>query len=74
MPHLSNNTSSTVFLDSTFLEIFRMAKMVWLNDFTPKVSELFSKMIAQGGNRTILTIQLRKAFHRYPGVFFKNLV
>ena len=40
-----------------------------LTDFIPRASALFSRMIAQGGNRATLAKQLKKVFHSYPTVF-----
>ena len=41
------------------------------NAFISRASELSSRMIAQGGNRTTLTIQQRKDFHNNPEAFSK---
>ena len=43
-----------------------LCKVRWIlriNDFIPRATDLFSRMITQGGNRTTLTKQLRKTFH-----------
>ena len=57
-----------------FSELLRIARCsLRTNDFILRDSDLFSKMIAQGGNRAALPKQLKKNFHRYQ-MFFKNLV
>ena len=72
MPHLSSNIPSTISSGSIFSELLRMARCsLRTKDFMPRVSDLFSRMIVQDGNRATLTKQLKKAFHRYPNVFQK---
>ena len=69
MPLLSSNVPSIVLLNSIFSELLRIARCTLrLNDFILRASELFSGVMSQGGNRAILTKQLRKDFHRYPGI------
>ena len=72
MPHLTSNMSSTIFYGSVFSELLRIARCTLIiNDFIPRASDLFSRMIAQDGNRATLTKQLKKVFHHYPTVFQK---
>ena len=53
------------FSDSTFSELLPIARCnLRINDFITRASDLFSKMIAQSGNRATLTKQLKKAFYR----------
>ena len=40
-----------------------------INDFIPRVSDLFTKMITKSGNGTTLTKQIKAVFHRYPIAF-----
>ena len=62
---------STIFYGSQFPELlYRTKHILRLNDFIPRVHELFSRMIAY---RTTLTELLQKASHCYPDVF-QNLV
>ena len=56
---------------SVLLEFLRIARCR-INDFITRPSDLFSRMMTQGGNRTTLTKQLKKVFHCYR--YFKNLV
>ena len=72
MHHLPSNIPSTIFYKSTFSEPFRVARCTLrINDFLPRASDLFSRIIAQCGNRAMLTKQLKKGFHHYPTVFRK---
>ena len=72
MPHISSNVSSTIFYGSLFSELLQIARCALrINDFIPKVSDLLSRMMTQGGNRARLTKQLKKLFHRYLAVFQK---
>ena len=69
MPHLSSNILSTNLYGSVFSELFGIARCsLIVNHFIPRASDLFSRMIAQVGNRA-LTKQLKNTFHRYPTVF-----
>ena len=52
MALLSSNMPSSISSGSIFSELFRIASCsLWTGDFIPRDSDLFSKMIAQGGNR-----------------------
>ena len=52
MPHFSSNIPSTTFYGSVFSEFLRIATCTLkINDFIPRASDLFLRMIAQGGNR-----------------------
>ena len=70
MLHLSSHIPSTIFYGSIFSELLRTARCTLrINDFIPRGSDLFSKMIAQDGNGTTLTKQLKKVFRRYQTFF-----
>ena len=72
MPHFSSNIPSAIFYRSIFLELFRIASCTLrINDFLPTASDLFSRMIAKGGNRVALTKKLKKTFQHCPNVFQK---
>ena len=61
MPYLSSNIPSTILYGSMLSELLRIAR--WslnINGYIPRACGLFSKMIAQGRNRTSLTKQLKK--------------
>ena len=71
---LSSNISSTISSGSISSELPQIARCsLRTDDVIPRDSDLFSKMIAQGGNRAALPKQLKNTFHCYPHVF-KNLV
>ena len=54
-----------------FLKPLQIARYTLrINDFTPRASDLFSRIMTQGGDIATLTKQLsKKAFHCYPTVF-----
>ena len=73
MALLSSSIPSTISSGSTFSELLRIARCsLRIDDFIPRDSDLFSKMIAQGGNRAALPKQLKENFHRYPNGFQKS--
>ena len=42
-----------------------------LTDFVPKASEVYTRMVTQGGNMEYILRQIRKVFQRYPETFSK---
>ena len=55
---------------SIFSKLLRIVRCTLrINDFIPRASNLFSRMITQGGNRATLTKQHKKTSHRYSTVF-----
>ena len=73
MALLSSKIPYTISFGSIFLELLRIARCsLKTDDVISRDSGLFSKMIAQGGNRATLSKQLKKAFHRYANVFQKS--
>ena len=63
MPHFSSNTPSAISFGYMFFEPVRVVICcLRTDDFTPRASDMFSGMIAQGGNRAVLTQQLQKTF------------
>ena len=72
MPHESSNIPLTIFYGSIFSEFLRIARCTLLfEDFIPRVSELFHRMINQGGKENIIFKQIKKGINRYPLVFNK---
>ena len=64
MALLSSNMPSTVSSGSIFSVLLPIARCsLRTDDFIPRDSNLFSKMIAQGGERAALPKQLKKTFH-----------
>ena len=68
MSHLSSNTSSTTIF---YHSIFSVRYTLRIYDFIIRVSDFFSRTIAQGGKRATLAKQLKKVFHCYRTVFQK---
>ena len=73
MALLSSNILSTISSGSIFSELLWIARCSLItDDFIPRDSDLYSKMIAPDENRAALPKQLKKTFHRYPNVFQKS--
>ena len=67
MPYFSRNIPFRIFYGSIFLELFRIVSCTLTNnDFLPTTCDLFSGMIAKGGNKAALTKKLKKAIQRSP--------
>ena len=72
MPQMSSNIPSAIFYGSVLSEFLRIARCTLLfEDFIPKANQLFHRMISQGGNKTIICKQIRKACLRHPTAFLK---
>ena len=72
MPDLSSNIPSSAFYGSIFSEFLRIARCTRrLTDFVPKAFQLYTRMIAQGGNKRSILRQINKAFQKYPETFSK---
>ena len=73
MALLSSNIPSTISSGSIFSELLGIARCCRrTDDAIPRDSDLFSKVIAQDGNRAALSKQLKKTFHLYPNVIQKS--
>jgi len=69
MPHLSSNIPSTTFYGAIFSEILRIARCTMLfDDFLPRISQLISRMNAQGAGNGQINKQLKKVYRRYPEI------
>ena len=67
---LSSNMPSTISSGSLFSEPLQTARCsLRTDDVIPRDSDVFPKMIAQGGNRAFLPKQLKMT---YPSVFQKS--
>ena len=42
-----------------------------ISDFVPTVSQLYTRMVPQGGIKASILSQTKKAFQIYPGTFSK---
>ena len=72
MPHLQSNIPSSIFYGSIFSEFLRIARCTLrFQDFIPRASELYKRMISQGGINSNIKKQIRKGFQRYPTIFEK---
>ena len=68
----SSNIPSAIFYGSVLSEFLRIARCTLLfEDFIPKANQLFHRMISQGGDKTIICKQIRKACLRHPTAFLK---
>ena len=73
IPHLSSNIPSTISSGSIFSELLWIARCpLRTYDFIPWASDLLSRMIVWGGNRTALTNYKRIFF--ITKMIFKKLV
>ena len=73
MALFSSNMPSAVSSGSIFSELLPIARCsLRTDDFIPRYSNLFSKIIAQGGKRGALPKQLKNTFHLYRYVFQKS--
>ena len=72
MPYLTSNIPSSIFYGSIFSEFLRIARCTLLcDDFIPRASDLYNRMVSQGGKCTLVLKQIKKAVLRYPQVFNK---
>jgi hypothetical protein len=72
MPHLSSNIPSCIFYGAVFSEFLRIGRCTLrFEDFVPRASVLFKRMLSQGGSKKLLAKQINKVLTRYPDVFLK---
>ena len=72
MPHFSYNIPFTISYGSIFSELLLIASCTLrINDFLPRASNLFSRMIKKGGNKAALTKELKTSFQRCPNIIQK---
>ena len=72
MPDLNSNIPSTIFYGAIMSEFLRIARCtLLLTDFIPKASVLCRRMINQGGSKSKILSQIRKAVTRHPAPFQK---
>ena len=70
MPDRSSNIPSYIFYGTVLSEYLRIARSTLrVNDFLPRVSVLFERMVNQGGQYSKLFRQFNKAMARYPDPF-----
>ena len=72
MLHLSTNIPSSIFQGSFYLELLRVDSCTLLfSNFTPKASELYNRIVCQGGNTKKLKSHAKHTFQKYPIVLLK---
>ena len=72
MPQFCSNIPSSIFYGSFFSELLRIARCTLLFiDFIGKASELYHRMVSQGGNPKQLANQIKKSYNRYHDIFAK---
>ena len=70
MPDLGGNIPQHVFYGAIMSEFLRIARATLrFEDFVPKASNLFKRMVAQGGSNNKVLCQIRKAIIRHPEPF-----
>ena len=72
MPQLDSNIPSSIFYGSILSEFLRIARCTLkFGDFVIKASELFKRMISQGGQPSLISNQIKKAYNRHNDAFNK---
>ena len=72
MPNLTGNIPSHVFYGSVMSEFLRISRCTLLySDFLSSAISLFQRMLNQGGSKTQILNQIRKALLRHPLPFSK---
>ena len=72
MPDLASNIPLHVFYGTIMSEFLRIARCTLLfSDFFRKASALCKRMIQQGGCKSMMLRQIRKAMSRHPEPFKK---
>ena len=69
--YLSSNFPSLILYASIFLALLQIVQCTLrLTDLVPKASQLYTRMLTYGGNKTNVLQQIKKkAFERYPKTF-----
>jgi hypothetical protein len=72
MPDRSSNIPRFIFYGTIMSEFIRIARStLLLNDFLPRASGLFSRMVSQGGDPRKVLGQIKKSFSRHTSIFEK---
>ena len=70
MPHLDSNIPPHIYYGSVLSEFLRIARCTMLYmDFLPRAKQLFDRMLSQGGEKSRLLFQLKKAMSAHPMAF-----
>ena len=66
VPHLSSDIPPSIFHGSIISEFLGIARCTYrLPEFIPRASEIYLKMVAQGGHRNKISQQIKKVFQVY---------
>jgi hypothetical protein len=72
MPDLHGNIPNHIFYGSTMAEILRIARATLLySDFIPRIQNIYTRMLNQGGSKGKVCAQIHKAVHKHPIAFTK---
>ena len=72
MLHFSINIPSSIFQGSFYSELLRVARCkLFFSDFTPIASELYNRIVRQGGNTKKLKYHAKNKLQKYPIVLLK---
>ena len=70
VPHLSSDIPPSIFHGSMISEFLGIARCTHRPpEFIPRASEIYIKMVAQGGNRNKISQQIKKVFQRNPNKY-----
>ena len=67
MLYLSSNIQSSTFYGTEFLQTGRYT--LGLTDFVSKASQLYTRIVTQGGNKISIIREIKKVFQRYTESF-----
>ena len=70
VPHLSSDIPPSIFHGSIISEFLGIARCTYrLPEFIPRASEIYLKMVAQGGHSNKISQQIKKVFQRNPNKY-----
>ena len=70
MPQLESNIPSNIFYGSIMSEFLRIARCTLkFEDFIPRASELYHRMLNQGGKESNILKQIKNAYNRHKTAF-----
>ena len=72
MPNLSGNIPDHIFYGSFMAEIIRISRATLrYSDYIPRIKQIYSRMLSQGGSSRKLLGHINKANNRHPDMFKK---
>ena len=70
MPHLDSNIPPHIYYGAILSEFLRISRCTTLyQDFLPRAKQLFNRMVSQGGEKSRILFQLKKAMNLHPKSF-----